>query len=76
MMEQTHFYFAMVVSLVLLTLGWAVATASPVGYSLMGLGSALAALALVNRFMASEESDEPAHIPAKVEVAGQRPLEQ
>ena len=75
-MEQTHFYFAMVVSLVLLTLGWAVATASPVGYSLMGLGCALAALALVNRFMASEESDEPARIPAKVEVAGQRPLEQ
>lgn len=75
-MEQRHFYFAMLVSLVLLTLGWAVATASPVGYSLMGLGCALAALALVNRFVAGEESQEPARIPVPVDVAGQRPLEQ
>lgn len=62
-MESTHFYFAMMVSLVLLTLGWAVAGTASVGYSLMGLGCAMAGLALANRFVSGVAHQEPVPVP-------------
>lgn len=73
-MESKHFYFAMMVSLVLLTLGWAVAGTASVGYSLMGLGCAMAALALANRFVSGVAGQEPA--PVRIERSSSQSVTQ
>lgn len=67
-MESTHFYFAMTVSLVLLTLGWAMTSEASVGYSLMGLGCAMAALAFANRFVSGVAGQELAPVRIESEV--------
>ncbi|MFK7975915.1 MAG: hypothetical protein AB8C02_07240 [Halioglobus sp.] len=64
-MESTHFYFAMIVSLVLVALGLAVATTATVGYSLVGLGCAVAGLAIGNRYLAGAPEGKP--VPVRAE---------
>lgn len=64
-MESTHFYFAIMVSLVLVVLGWAVAATAAVGYSLLGLGFTVAGLAMANLYMASVSQKKLVPVPVR-----------